>query len=346
MRLACALLVLLLAAASAAAQRATAASAPEFAYEYVPVDAIRGHLVQGEFKEPSTLWFDPIARELLVADAKSHLVGIFDPDGIPIFTFGGPARLLEPRCVVVDGDGSIWVVDADRTVVKVFNYRGEPQQRLSFAYPAQDGHPAGVVAVGSVALAPNGSILVSDLELPQVAIYDRELNLKKLIRPVDGGAQFQVITDLAVAEDGTLAVTDFKATPVQLFDAEGRFQLGFGKRDVGREDFTAPIAVTFDGDGHLLVVDMLRHEVKVFDRAGNYLSYFGGWFTPETGGRSPGELLYPSDIAIDPSGFVYVAEKVGKRVQIFRRVPSNQSGPQLRLPDVPPLKDGARSGSR
>ena len=88
-----------------------------------------------------------------------------------------------------------------------------------------------------------------------------------------------------------------------------------------RTDFTAAAAVAFDEQGFLYAVDLLKHDVKVFTVHGEFVARFGGWFSPETRGRSPGELLYPTDIAVDPAGPIYVAERYGQRVQVFQREP-------------------------
>ena len=60
-------------------------------------------------------------------------------------------------------------------------------------------------------------------------------------------------------------------------------------------------------------------------------------FTESSNGRAPGEMLYPNDIAISPgNGPLYVSERYGNRVQIFKRLAKdeNDGKPRLRIPDV------------
>jgi DNA-binding beta-propeller fold protein YncE len=329
-------------AVPAAAQRKPPPE-PEITYpwEIVPEDALRGHLMEGAFKEPGGVFYDRTADELFVADGKNGLIGIFDPDGRPVFTFGR-GLLEDPRQVAVTADGTIFVLDANQSALERFSYRGEPEGRLQFAYPVEDGEPAGTVRLGAFTLDDEGRFYVGDLDLPQVLVYSPTLELLHVIRPEKGGASFQVITGLAVSREGVLAVVDFKATPVQLFDERGRFLRGFGHHDIGAEGFTAPMAVAFDEDGYLYVVDMLRHHVKVFDGMGVLQGIFGGWFGPGSGGRAPGEMLYPSSVAVAPGGFVYVAERFGNRVQLFRRRPRGEDPgrPVLRIPVVPDAGEG------
>ena len=329
----------LLAAAAGAQSRPPPPPAPVYPLEIVPVDAIRGHLLEGPFVEPLGVCFDAEAHEVLVADSKNSLIGIYDPLGVPLFSFGGDRLLGDPRRVAVGADGMILVLDSTQSVIKRFSYRGEPLEPLSFAYPAQGDEPAGSVRVASFALAPDGRLIVADADRPQVLAYSPDGELLFTIRPGKAAARFAGISDVAVSRDGLIAVTDLKETPVQIFDAQGRFLRGFGARDIAREDFTAPVAIEFDEDGRLFVVDMLRHDVKIFGPDGVFLGQFGGWFGPEGMGRRPGEMLYPTDIAIAPGGLIYVVERYGNRVQLFRRQARKGAESDSQQPAPPPAPE-------
>ena len=220
------------------------------------------------------------------------------------------------------------MLDSADSAVHVFSYRGEPRGILAFEYPALDDEPAGVVRVTAMALDAQGRWFVADADRPQVLAYEQDLTFRFAIRPQRAGADFEVISDVAVSAEGLIAVTDLMATPVQVFDAEGRFLAGFGKRDIGVENFTSSNACGFDQDGYLFVVDMLRHNVKIFEPSGAFRGFFGGWFSPETRGRGAGEMRYPTAIAFAPDGRVFVAERFGQRVQIFRRRPRDPAAPQ------------------
>ena len=326
----------LLVAAAVAQSRPPPPPAPVYPFELVPVDAIRGHLLEGPFLEPLGVCFDAEAHEVLVADSKNALIGIYDPLGVPLFSFGGDRLLGDPRRLAVGADGMILVLDSTQAVIKRFSYRGVPLDPLAFAYPAQGDVPAGSVRVASFALGPDGRLVVADADRPQVLAFAPDGTLLFTIRPAKAAARFAGISDVAVSRDGLIAVTDLKETPVQLFDSEGRFLRGFGARDIAREDFTAPVAIEFDEEGRLFVVDMLRHDVKIFGADGVFLGQFGGWFGPEGMGRRPGEMLYPTDIAIAPGGLVYVVERYGNRVQLFRRRPRADSESESQQPTAPP----------
>lgn len=304
-----------------------------YPYEVVVEDVIWGHLLEGEFSECGGIFFEPNARELYVTDVKNALIGIYDAQGVPLFAFGGFSQLVDPKIVAAAPDGTIHVLDTDASAIKSFNYRGEALEPTTFSLPA-DEPPLERIATFTIDAA--GNWVVADADRPRVLAFDARRELRfSLPRPDDVG-EFEVVRGLAVSADGLIAVLDYRATPVQVFDAEGRFVSGFGSREIGLQNFTAPQAAAFDEDGYLYVVDLLRHDVKIFDVKGDFQGVFGGWFRPETRGRSPGEMLYPTGIAVAPGGYVYVSERFGRRVQLFARE-RREDGSRLppRAPAVP-----------
>lgn len=297
--------------------------APEevtYPWSIVPVDAIRGHLFEGPFKEPGGVCFDAEARELYVTDMKNGLVGVYDEEGVPVFVFGGSGLLVEPQEIAVTPDGTIRVLDAEATRIQVFDYRGTLQRSQSFWRP-EGGEP---IRISAFAVDAEGNWFVGDFEQPAVHAYDAEGEWRFSIPSEGRLGAFETITGIAVGDDGRIAVTDYRATPVQVFDREGRFLVGFGERTIGLENFTAPVAAAFDEGGFLYVADMLRHDVKVFDPQGRFQTVFGGWYGPETGGRAPGEMLYPVGVAVAPGGPICVSERFGNRVQLFERRPREE----------------------
>ena len=51
--------------------------------------------------------------------------------------------------------------------------------------------------------------------------------------------------------------------------------------------------------------------MSVFTSEGHFLTSFGGE------GTEPGKFKYPSGLAVDSSGFVYVCDNWNNRVQVF-----------------------------
>jgi len=287
---------------------------PGYPYRILPVDIISGHLMEGEFREPGGVFFDPTERELYVSDMKNGLIGIFNDSGIPLYAFGGGEQLVEPTVVVARPNGTIYVLDNDRTEIKAFDYRGGPLDPIRFV--EEGGEP---LRIEAFVIDADGRWIVADSASQRVFVFDAERKREFVLPREDDVGSFESIAGVAVSAEGRIAVIDRRATPVQVFDRRGYFVSGFGRRDIGMENFTSPRAVAFDEDEYIFVVDMLRHDVKIFNLQGEFQGLFGGWFGPETRGRAPGEMLYPTSISIEPGGRVFVAERFGNRVQAFER---------------------------
>lgn len=304
---------------------------PQYPFVVEPQDALWGHLSQGAFREPVGVFYEPSAKELYVADSKNGLIGIFDSEWTPLFAFGGSTLLVEPKTVHVEADGTIYALDSARADVRQFSYRGDFLATLSFPLPVTSpDEPPQTATVGAFARGADGRWYVVDRNLGRVLVYDATREFAFELPPPARASRFPAPTDIAVSAHGLIAVCDQQSDPaVYVHSPEGKLLSAFGGRDVGLGDFTAPIAVTFDEQGFLYVVDLLRHDVKVYTASGVFVQHFGGWFSPETRGRAAGEMLYPVDIAVAPDGGpIFVAERFGQRVQILLRKPRSTPAPQ------------------
>jgi DNA-binding beta-propeller fold protein YncE len=75
----------------------------------------------------------------------------------------------------------------------------------------------------------------------------------------------------------------------------------------------APVALAFDQEGNLYFADQMqpRQQVLVFDPLGNLKLKFGYF------GIGTGMFNFPSDIAVDDLGNIYVSDSQNFRVQVF-----------------------------
>jgi NHL repeat-containing protein len=86
-----------------------------------------------------------------------------------------------------------------------------------------------------------------------------------------------------------------------------------------------------DGQGRVITVDMIRQQISVFTGDGVFQGRFGGM------GSAPGAVSYPSDVASDGNGRLYVVEREGNRLQVFEERgerPGRKSAPVSRAPDA------------
>ncbi len=311
--------VLFVAVGIALGTAALRAQAPERPAPFYirPVALFSEHLYEGAFEAPMGICFDPHANEVWVADAKNNLVGAFTPEGVPLFAFRGD-DLREPSKVAVDPKGRVYVLDNDRSRIKLFSYRGEPLGDANLS------GVSGKVSFGAIAFDAEGNLYAGENESCQVRVFGPDGKARARFGEcgIDPG-QFQAITGIAVTKD-SIVVTDAQAVSVQVFDRRGNFVRGWGKHDMGIQNFSLPQSVAVDSLGRVIAIDTLRHEIKFFDREGNFLDRFGGL------GWRLGQVAYPTGIAIDSSDRLFVVEKGNARVQVFVEAvgrPGDAKGP-------------------
>lgn len=134
--------------------------------------------------------------------------------------------------------------------------------------------------------------------------------------PGNGDGQFDDPWDAAVAPSGDVYFADRGNYRIQQVSGEGQFVGKWGSMGTGDGQFTDLAAVAVGPDGDVFALDRRGDgsgfRVQRFDSDG---SFEAGWGT--AAGSALGEFDEPVDIAVGPSGRVYVLEAGNHRVQSF-----------------------------
>jgi len=113
----------------------------------------------------------------------------------------------------------------------------------------------------------------------------------------------------AFTGSGKLYVTDMTAKEVRVFDESDKFVKAFGK-GVG---FSKPSGIAVDEPrNRVYVADAGAHTIHIFTMEGEYVSELG-----HGKGGDPGQFGFPSNIAVDDEGTVFVVDSMNFRVQVF-----------------------------
>ncbi len=84
----------------------------------------------------------------------------------------------------------------------------------------------------------------------------------------------------------------------------------FGSYGSGLGKLEHPICVGIDSDDRVYIGD-INDRVSVFSFGGQYITSFG------RSGERAGEFKYPSGLAIDTNGVVYVCDRDNNRILLF-----------------------------
>jgi DNA-binding beta-propeller fold protein YncE len=129
-----------------------------------------------------------------------------------------------------------------------------------------------------------------------------------------GGFALELASPLGIAVDGQDRVYLVDSTPrrILVFDHDGKLQ-----RTITHATLERPTGIAVDAArGRVYVADSARlgspnHRIVVFDLEGKHLFAFGarGW--------EHGQFFFPTFLALDREGRLYVADTLNGRVQVF-----------------------------
>jgi streptogramin lyase len=116
------------------------------------------------------------------------------------------------------------------------------------------------------------------------------------LESITGGPPFNRPTNLAVAANGELLVSDgYGNCKVHRFSADGTLIESWGEPGTGEGEFNLVHGIAIDARGRILVADRENDRVQIFDADGSFLEV---WDDPQR----------PTNIAIDRDGRIYVSE--------------------------------------
>ena len=133
--------------------------------------------------------------------------------------------------------------------------------------------------------------------------------------------QFNEPFEIAVDSKGNVYVSDVRNQRIQKLDAQGRFQLEFG-----RGLFEKPAEIAVDSQGLVYVVDAYHHQIQKFSADGVFILAWGkqgnvnvlrsalNFLIPDD---HSGEFYYPARIAINAHDHIYISDAYNNRVQVF-----------------------------
>lgn len=115
--------------------------------------------------------------------------------------------------------------------------------------------------------------------------------------------KWRYVTGVAVDKQDRIWTINAVDPPVQVYDRDGKLLDSWGTGQ-----FTLPHYLRIDGDGNVWAADFKQHTVRKFTPKGELLLTLG---VPKEAGNDEKHLNGPTDVAITPSGDVFVTDGYG-----------------------------------
>ena len=159
-----------------------------------------------------------------------------------------------------------------------------------------------------VAVARDGRVFVTDTVARRVFVFDP---VAKQVRFVGENGPGKIVKPMGVAVDeaGRVFVADATLKRVFGYTADGRLAIAIGHDG----ELQNPSGLALDRQRQVLyVADAKKHQVLCYSSAdGSFVRALG------KRGVEPGEFNFPTNLAVDREGRLYVADTLNFRVQIF-----------------------------
>ena len=283
---------------------------PSYVYRLAP--PVRGD----EIGYAIAVTADPVTGEVFVCDSRRSRILIFDSEGLYRYQIRGGEVFSAPRDVAVDKDGYLFVLahHVDGRSLIQLDFDGMFMREIEFSeVPVIEGARSNLT---SVAVSPSGDRLyLVDSNRLEVWITDREGVIERVIKlataPLEEARQDMIVGRVDVYGDKMLLGMPSEAR-VRVYDVDGNLLTSVGQRGSAPCHLARPVAGALDVDGNVLVVDSQRMAVAGFKHEDNTCA--GDHFRA---GSGPGSLYYPTDIALDPMGKLYLSQGFEGRVQVY-----------------------------
>jgi uncharacterized protein (TIGR03437 family) len=269
-----------------------------------------GPATRAQLNDPKGLAVDS-AGNLYIADSQNNRVRIVDRNGV-INTFagngsisfgggprtyndGGPATnglLHLPSGVTVDSSGNVYIADTGDNIIRKVTTDGIINTIAGDSYPGY---------------------------------FDKDDNASDNIGPDAINSEFNKPDDVFIDSKGNLYIADTTNQVVRRVTPDGKIATIAGDTSSGfkgdngpatKAGLVAPMAMVVDGSGNLFILSNGDGRIRKVDTNGNITTVAGSG-TPgfADGSGTSAQFNFPTGIAVDGSGNLYVADSLNLRIR-------------------------------
>jgi len=249
---------------------------------------------------------DTILGGLEIIDLNKKTFDYFRPRGLGI--------LKKPINCFVDTDGFLYVADAERRQIVIFD------PKLKYVASIGDARKIKPTDV----FVYKNKIYFTDLKSHRIWVYSK-ISRDSIFTFPEAEPQTEPFLHSPInlyIYDDEIYVTDFGEFKVKIYDMAGEYLRSVGSYGRGLGQFVRPKGIAVDKEGNLYVVDAAFENVQIFDKNGKLLMFFGGTY------QGPGYMWLPAKVIIDYDNLKYFQKYVYKDFKLkYLIFVTNQYGP-------------------
>lgn len=203
-----------------------------------------------------------LAERVYVVDSGLRQVCVFKKNGAFLFAFGQD-RLLRPAGIACrSSQGTVYVADAGRHTIHVFDAVGEPLKEMGLrgTGPGRFNFPT------HLCMDEAGQLYVSDTLNYRIQVFGPDDRFVRMFgQQGDRPGNFAHPCGIAADRAGNVYVTDRQFENIQIFDAQGRILMALGQEGSGPGEFWLPAGLFIDGHERIYVADSFNKRIQIFE---------------------------------------------------------------------------------
>jgi len=294
------------------------------------------------FNQPNGIAVDA-SGNVYVADSGNHTIRKITSSGVvttlagmagsfgSVDGTGSAARFNGPSGVAVDASGNVYVADSNNSTIRKINVAGEVTTLAGTAGSTGSADGTGSVArfyfPNGIAVDTSGNVYVADIynstirKITSAGVVTTLAGTARSFGSVDGTrsvARLYRPFGVAVDASGNVYVADVIDSTIRKIDVAGDVTTLAGMaQNSGSVDgtgsaarFKNPTGIAVDSSGNVYVADLGNSTIRKINVDGDVTTLAGTAGSPGSadGTGSAARFFFPTGIAVDASGNVYVAD--------------------------------------